>query len=68
MELAQPGGELRPQRRVDHPAGPRILFADPGLRDRIAGGLEDAERIGNGDAVERLDQIAARVSQRLPAA
>src|SRR6478736_3795876 len=62
MELAQPGGEPWPQRRVDHPAGSRVLLVDPGPRDRIGGRFEAAKRIGDGDAVEGVDQIDSRRS------
>jgi hypothetical protein len=68
MELAQPRDELRTQRRIEPLAGSRVLLGDPRDGDRIGCGLENAERIGDGDAVKRLDQIAARGSQRLVAA
>jgi hypothetical protein len=68
VELTQPGGERGPQRRVEPIAGARILLGDPGDRGRIAGGFEAPKRIGDDDAVQRLDQVEARSSQRLPAA
>jgi hypothetical protein len=37
MKFTKARGKLWPQRRVDQPAGPRILLGDPGDRGRVAG-------------------------------
>ena len=57
MQLAQPHHELLAQRRVERLARQRVLFGDPGNRLGILGRFEAAERVGDGDAVENIDEV-----------
>lgn len=60
MQLAQPRSQHLAQRRLELLSRLRILFSDPCDRVGIVGRLEAAKRVGDGDAVQDVDQIGAR--------
>jgi hypothetical protein len=60
VQLAQPRRQAVAQRRIQQASGERVLFGHPGRGRGVVRGLEGAERIGDGDAVERVDEIATR--------
>ena len=59
MQLAQPRHQAIPLWRIEEAAGPRVLLGHPRHRFGIVGGFQAAKRIGDGDAVQDVDQIGA---------